>query len=151
MNTYTQSLVEGDEIVLLIPQRAPFVMVDKLLHNDELKTVSAFKVRPDNIFLTDGILHEPALIENIAQTAALRIGYPLYLDYKEGKEPSAQLGFIGAISKLKVYDLPPEGTEIVTTVLFEKEVMDVILISGRVTLGEKTLVECEMKIFIKKD
>jgi 3-hydroxyacyl-[acyl-carrier-protein] dehydratase len=143
-------LVNEEEITLLIPHRVPFVMVDQLLHNDEKITISSFVVKSDNLFLENDVLTEPALIENIAQTAALRVGYPIYQAIKEGKDLKAHLGFIAAITDLRVYDLPPLGAELQTKVLFEKEVMDIFLVSGGVYYLGKCLAECRMKIFAKR-
>lgn len=143
-------LVEENEIIRLIPHRAPFVMVDRLLYNDDSKTISTFKVKSDNIFLNDNELGEPALIENIAQTAALRIGYPIYVEQKNGKNVKAHLGFIAAITNLKVYSLPPLGAELQTEVTFENEVLDVFLISGATYYQNERLAECKMKIFVKR-
>lgn len=151
METYSQVLVDGSEILELIPHRAPFVMVDKLLHTDDVKTISAFTIRPDNIFSFNGFLAEPALVENIAQTAALRIGYAIYQERLQGNGSNITVGFIGAVTDLLVHELPAVGTEIISIVKFEKEVMDIVLISGKATQNGRTLAECEMKIFIKRN
>ncbi|MDR2847486.1 MAG: pseudouridylate synthase, partial [Bacteroidales bacterium] len=63
------------DILDLIPQRRPFVMVDKLLHFDMDVTTTAFKILPDNIFVVNDVLTESGIIESIAQTCAARMGY----------------------------------------------------------------------------
>jgi len=151
METFTPALVEEAEITELIPQRFPFIMVHRLLHSDEEKTICSFTVREDNIFTIAGVLEEPALIENIAQTAATRIGYSIYKAKLEGKESAVQVGFIGAISNLSITELPKLGAEVITEVTFEKEVLDVILIKGVSTVDNREMACCEMKIFIKKN
>ena len=45
------SVVSKVDILELIPQRPPFIMVDRLLHFDRIVTTSEFAVREDNIFL----------------------------------------------------------------------------------------------------
>lgn len=150
MELHKNVLVEEEEIIRLIPHRVPFVMVDRLLYNDDTKTISSFKVKSDNIFLKENELGEPALIENIAQTAALRIGYPIYVEQKNGKDVQAHLGFIAAITNLKVHSLPPLGAELQTEVVFENEVLDVFLISGATYYQNECLAECKMKIFVKR-
>lgn len=153
MQTSSAALVEGDEIMQLLPQRPPFVMVGKLLYSDETRTVSSFPVTSDNLFITtSGYLAEPAIIENIAQTAALRIGYSFFLEKQKGHvSTTPHIGFIGGITGLKIKDLPPIGSEIKTEIIFEKEIMDVVLIKGTVWLHEIAIAECQMKLFIKKD
>lgn len=84
-------IIGPDNIQSLIPQRAPFVMVDALVSCEENSTRTVFKIRPDNIFLENGILAEAALIENIAQTAAARAGW---ISKKE--EQPVAIGYISA-------------------------------------------------------
>ncbi len=83
------------------------------------------------------------LTENIAQTAAARLGLA-NLETKAAPE----IGYIGAISNLKVHALPQVGTEIRTVVKVERKVFNATLISGTAYHGEDILLECEMKIFI---
>ena len=121
METYKDVLIEGEGIKQLIPHRDPFIMVDKLHYNDSVKTVSSFTVRTDNIFFKEGRLLEPALIENIAQTAALRMGYAGLEELQNNPGATPPLGFIGAISDLKVYTLPEKDAQIITEIIFEKD------------------------------
>ncbi len=150
MELNTDVLVAENEIIHLIPHRNPFVMVDKLVFSDEKKAISTFKVLEDNIFIENEVLTEPALIENIAQTAALKIGYPVYLASREGQPAKAHLGFIGAITSLRVHQLPPIGAELRTEVIFENEVLDVFLFGGAAYYKNECLAECKMKIFVKR-
>ena len=56
-----------------IPQKPPMVMVNSIIEASGTTTVTSFLVKEDNIFMEDGFLREPALIENIAQSAAAGI------------------------------------------------------------------------------
>ena len=67
--------LEQIDIHELLPQREPFVMVDKLVYFDEKTTTTSFLVREDNLFVENGRLNACALAENIAQTCAARLGY----------------------------------------------------------------------------
>ena len=93
----------------LIPQRPPFVMVDKLLSFSEATTSTSFSIKADNIFVENGEFKEPGLVENIAQTAAARAGY---ISKTENK-PVA-VGYIGAVNNLEVNYLPKPGDELIT-------------------------------------
>ncbi len=128
-----------------IPQKPPIVMVEKLLECSEKGAVTQFTIRPDNIFVQDGQLAEPGLIENIAQTAAAQAGY---ISEKMGLAPP--IGFIAAIDNLEIAALPTVGQSITTTVEVKNQIFDVTIISGRVACGDLTLARCEMKIFLKK-
>lgn len=133
-----------EDILLLIPQRPPFVMIDSLLYSDENSTRTTFRVTAENIFVVDGRLREPGLLENIAQTAAARAGA---IARMEGK-PVA-IGYIGAVKHLEIAGLPRVNDELITEIRIEDQVFNVTIISGRVWCNEITLAQCEMKIFVE--
>jgi len=141
-------LVSPENITRYIPQKTPIVMVGELIFNDESQTVSRLHIAADNIFCADGHFMEPGLIENIAQTAALRMGYSA--SQKEGNE-KAPKGFIGAVSKLKVHQLPKVGQTLETTVDVKNEIFGIILIQGTSKVDEEIMAECEMKIFVEDE
>lgn len=141
-------LVTADNISKYIPQKAPIIMIGDLLTNDEQSTVSEMMIEEDNIFCAGGIFTEPGLIENIAQTAAARMGYTASLQ-AEGSEPPK--GFIGAISKLQIHDFPKIGQKLTTTVEVKNNIFGILLISGKSQVGDKIMAECEMKIFVENE
>jgi predicted hotdog family 3-hydroxylacyl-ACP dehydratase len=139
----------------LIPQRPPFVMVGRLLASDEHVTRTSFRVGEDNIFVVNGRFTEGGLLENIAQTAAVRAGAAARAEAAaragavsriEG-EP-ARVGYIGAVKNLEIIDLPAAGDELITEIRIEDQVFDVTLISGKVWCNERIVAQCEMKIFM---
>jgi len=140
-----QIIIEGDDILNLIPQKPPMVMVDKLLHFEETKTISGLYISEKNIFVENGLFQESGLTENIAQTAALHTGY---LCRQENK--AVPIGFIGAIKNLIIHSLPKVGSEIETEINIQYEVFDFTLITGKTTCNNQLIAECEMKIFLKK-
>jgi len=133
------------EIFSLIPQRPPFVMIDRFFGQsaDEKSGSSAFKITEGNIFVEDGAFTEPGLIENIAQTAAARIGYIC----KTEKKP-VPIGYIGAVQNLEILALPKINEEIKTEITITNEIFNVTIISGKILCEGKLLAQCEMKIFI---
>lgn len=136
-------LTGKDAITELIPQRMPIVMIDELLRSDEKSTVTRFEVRGDNIFCEENFLAEPGLIENIAQTAAARMGY-----FAKSTGTEVPLGFIAAVSSLTVKSRPRVGETIETTVTVVNEVIGITIIEGMITLNGEEIARCEMKIFI---
>lgn len=136
-------LVTKENIQSYIPQHPPFVMIDELIGSDDTSTRTAFKVREDNIFIENGILKEPALVENIAQTAAARAGY---ITTKENLP--VLIGYIGAIKDLEIFNLPKINDTLETEIIIKTQVFDVTLITGKVSCNGQTLAQCEMKIFI---
>ncbi|MCG8573256.1 MAG: hypothetical protein MI810_00110 [Flavobacteriales bacterium] len=136
-------LVNKENITDLLPQRPPILMIDTLMHQDEQKTITNFDVLDSNIFVRDGEFQESGIIENIAQTAAARAGY-----YYKMHNETPPLGFIGAVSKVKIDRYPKVGETLTTTVEMKNEVFTVTLIKGTTYVGEEKIAECEMKIVI---
>jgi 3-hydroxymyristoyl/3-hydroxydecanoyl-(acyl carrier protein) dehydratase len=128
----------------LLPQRKPFIMVDRLVHLDHVSTVSSIKIVTNNMFTENGFLTEAGIIENIAQTCALRLGYiNKYILSDEVK-----LGFIGAIKNLVIAQLPKIGDELKTTVDIVNEVFTLTLVNAKVEVDNRLIASCEMKISI---
>lgn len=121
-------------------------MIDQLDHSDDTSTVCSLTVRDSNLFVRDGYFCEPGLIENIAQTAAARVGYIAMTQ----KAP-VPLGFIGAIRNLEIFDLPQTGEVLRTEIKIINQVFDVTIISGTIRTGEKILAQCEMKIVLNPE
>ncbi|MDQ3049177.1 MAG: hydroxymyristoyl-ACP dehydratase [Bacteroidota bacterium] len=144
-------IIQGSEVSALIPQKPPIEMVDKLWFNDDTTTISGFSIKEENLFFRDGFFREPGIVENIAQTAALRVGYMVSQMEKTGEKVKPPVGYIGAIKKLLIHKLPVAGSELVTEVIIQQVIFDVTLITGKTTSEGEVIAECEMKIFLKKD
>lgn len=119
-------------IMHLIPQKAPFVMVDTLLGFSTTIVVSSFKVLADNIFFENQTLSEAGLIENMAQTVALHTGYDYFL-----KGEPAPTGYIGSINKMEISKLPKLNEIIKTEAHILKEFMGVTLVEINVFNAKK--------------
>lgn len=138
-------LVSEDKILELIPQRPPFVMIDSLIHANEIETITAYTVKDDNPLVSNGVFQEGGILENIAQTAASGVGYRCQLT--NSKVP---VGFIGAIKKINIFDNPLVGDKLQTTVKIIANVMDASIIGAEVLCGDRKIASCEMNIFLKK-
>ncbi|MBQ1733179.1 MAG: pseudouridylate synthase [Bacteroidales bacterium] len=132
---------EEIDILTLIPQRPPFVMVDRLLHFDTQTTITEFEVRADNIFVDDGKLSSEGLVENIAQTCAARMGYISLMSHTPVK-----VGVIGAISNMTINFLPQCGARLTTRIDLLEEVFQMTLVNAQVTVGEDVVASANMKI-----
>ncbi len=131
------------DVLDLIPQRPPVVMITAVHEVDKNIFTTCFKIVKENIFCNNGFLDEEGLIENIAQTAAAMNGYVAMINNQ-----AILLGYIGAIKDLKVFSLPRVNTEIITSVEVQNKVMNVSIIKGIIRQGEEMIATCEMKIFI---
>jgi len=125
----------------LLPQRPPFVMVDRLEYSDHKVTKTAFKVREDNIFNDGGYLSTAGICENIAQTCAARLGY---ISISSGKP--VRVGFIGAISNMQIRRRPATGDTLVTRITVLQEVFNITLVHAVVSVDNETIAETDLKI-----
>ena len=133
-------IADGTFLQTLIPQKFPFVMVDTLTEFSETRIVSEFTVPRNNIFVEEGQFTGPGLIENMAQTIALHTGYKYYLNKK-----TPPTGYIGAIKKAEVIDLPEVDQKLTTTVDILHDIMDVTVVQAKVECDGRLLASSEMK------
>lgn len=132
------------DILLLIPQREPMIMVSGLLSANDHTVTTWFLLEEGNIFLKDGLFQESGLIENIAQSAAAMNGYRALLEGGAVKN-----GYIGAIKNLEIKSLPQMGSRLSTVVTETHHVMDTSIILGEVRVEDQVIASCEMKVFMQ--
>jgi predicted hotdog family 3-hydroxylacyl-ACP dehydratase len=108
----------------LLPQKAPFVMVDKMYQYTETQIVSGLTVQKENILYQKEQLSEAGLIEHMAQSVALHTGYQFYL-----KKEEAPTGYIGSIKEIIIKQLPNLQDEIITTVSILQEFAGITLVN----------------------
>jgi 3-hydroxyacyl-[acyl-carrier-protein] dehydratase len=130
----------------LIPQREPIIMIDGLTYIDDKTIISWKKVEKENIFVNAGIMYESGMIENVAQTAAAKLGYMFYTS--KDKIP---IGYIGAINNLKIFKFPRINDKLTTKVTIENQVMGATFLIGEILINEELALTCEMKLFIKNE
>lgn len=134
------------DILELLPQRRPFVMVDKLLYCDPVITRSQLQVRADNIFNDQGHLSTAGICENIAQTCAARIGY-----LSLSMDGPVKLGFIGAINNMQVNRTPVTGETLITEIKVLQEVFNITLVHAVMKSGDDVIAETDLKIALSDD
>jgi len=131
------------DVLTLLPQRPPFVMIDMLTYFDMQVTTTQMTVSRDNLFMEEsGILNPCAMVENIAQTCAARLGYINCYIYKRG----LRLGFIGGIKNLKVIRPVRLGETLTTTIEVMEEVMQLTLVNATIRVDDEVVMTAEMKI-----
>ena len=140
MNLLEKSLLGKKEVKDLIPQKSPFVMVDGMSFYSDDKVVSSFSISEENIFTSNSVFTASGLIENMAQTVALHTGYQYFLK----KEP-APTGYIGAIKKVEIIDLPKVNEQLITTVIILHEIMGFTMVKSQVECNGKIIATSEMK------
>jgi len=133
---------EKIDILALLPQRPPFVMVDRLLFCDLSTTRTSLVVREENIFVENGYFSQSGVVENVAQTCAARLGY-LNMD-----QP-VKIGMIGSINDFEFSGVSARvGQVIDTEIVVETEVGNVHLLSAKVMCGETLIAGGKMKVVL---
>ncbi|WP_081211088.1 hypothetical protein [Salegentibacter sediminis] len=135
-------ILEMERILELIPQKPPFVMVDRLLEYTESTGKTGFVIPKDNILVENAVFSEPGLIEHMAQSMSLWRGYQGFLAGLE----KPKTGFIGSIKSVEIFSLPKAGSTLTTYVEILQEFKNVTSVGAR-TEDEtgKILATSEMK------
>lgn len=131
--------------VELIPQRPPMVLIDRFDGIDtEGVSHSALTLRADSLFVEGGVMSECGIIEHMAQSAAVRIGWYCHT---EGRP--VPVGFIGAVSRLTVHALPRVGAQLRTQLRIVQEIGPLSLAEVRTEADGTTLAEGNLKIYLQ--
>ncbi len=134
------------DVRALIPQKSPFVMVDKLIDFSANEITAGLSISEENLFSQNGFFTEPGLIEHMAQSVALHTGCEYHL-----RNEDAPTGYIGAIKLINIYKLPKVNTELKTKATILQEFMGVTLVKIKVFSNEEEIANGEMKTVIAKD
>jgi len=145
MGIFAKALISGEEIKNYIPQREPIIMIDSFYGIDDKKSFSGLTVKEDNIFVEADLLNETGIIEHIAQSCAMRVGY-----YYVQQQLPIPIGYIVAVKNMKIISLPKVGQQLFTTVTILQEVFDITLASIEVEVNQSIIAYGEMKIFLNR-
>ena len=140
----TTDVLAAIEVHDLLPQREPFVMIGSLVHFDMKRTVTKTIIRESNIFVDNGIFSATGMMENVAQTCAVRIGYTNKYILKKG----IQIGVIGSIRNFEINSFPKSEDIITTTIDVRDEIFGMILADCKVMLGDEVIATTEIKIAV---
>ena len=146
---------KGVEILQLIPQRKPFVMVDTFETGEEPTTAgsltgasctTSLSVRLDNYFmLPSGEMSESGLIEHIAQSASALAGH---VATQQGAV-NPPVGMIAEVKHFVCQRRPLANEHITTTVTMGFSFGSMTLCHGKSCIGNDTICEVDLKIFVK--
>jgi len=128
--------IQGEDIKRLIPQRAPFMMVDEFESGDDSHAVTRLTIAKDNYFmLTDGTMATTGLIEHMAQSCSALAG-------SRSDGGAAPVGMIAEVKHF-LCSRRPEAEETLQTF-------------GQMTLAHctctskgETIAEVDLKIFMQ--
>ena len=129
----------------LIPQRPPMVLVDRFEGIDaEGVSTTGYTVVPAGLFVAGGRMSECGIIEHMAQSAAARIGWCCRA---EGRP--VPVGFIGAVSRLELHDLPRTGAHLRTRLRIVQEIGPLSLAEVLTEADGRPLAEGNLKIYLQ--
>ena len=140
-----EKVFEKDFVEKLLPQKFPFVMVDKMFSYTEISLVSGLKIQENNIFHQNGTFLESGLIEHMAQSVALHTGYQFFL-----KQEEAPTGYIGSIKEVEIIRLPKLNEEIQSTVTILQEFAGITLVDIVSKINDDIIATSQMKTVLAK-
>jgi 3-hydroxymyristoyl/3-hydroxydecanoyl-(acyl carrier protein) dehydratase len=140
-------LISEKNILGLIPQRYPIVMIDSLVSCDDKQAISQLIIRNDNFFLNRNGFTSAGMMEMMAQTAAARTGY-LLKNQREGSNKKIPIGVIGSIKNFRLYFQPKIGSVVSALINIEHEVLQATVLKGRVEADGKIAAESDLQIFL---
>ena len=146
---------KGKDIERLIPQRKPFVMVDEFEAGEAPTTAdsltgatctTSLSVRKDNYFmLPDEEMSASGLIEHIAQSASALAGY---VAVKQGAT-QPPIGMIAELKNFNCLRRPHASDQVTTHVTMGFSFGAMTLAHGISSVGDETICEVDLKIFIQ--
>ncbi len=138
--------ISGQKLIDLIPQKPPFVLISALLAVSESNSVTSFVFDEKHVLCTNGKLTVAGLMENMAQTAAVKMGYECNILGKK-----IPIGFIGDVRDFSFTKLPSAGEEIETEITITNQIFDVSMITGSIKLNGEEIANGKMKIFVEPE
>ena len=134
----TKQMRKISSVEELIPQRAPFVFIDRTCKVTRSSLHSLFEIKEGSLLCENGVLREAGIMENIAQSAAAHIGY--------FSEEETRIGVIGSVKDFQVFTLPKVGEVLHTHVQIVNEVFKITLLKAEVKVKKQLIASCEMKV-----
>ncbi len=128
----------------LIPQKAPFLFIDKVISFEENSVETNYVVKEENPFVDNGVLFESGLIENMAQSAAALEGC-----LAQSRKGDIKLGFIGSVKKLSIHKEIKVGDLLETKITIVNNAIGVNIAEGKVECKGALVAECVLNIFLK--
>lgn len=143
------------DISSYLPHQKPMLMVDFIDEISENEVITKFTISSDNIFVVDGFFQECGLIENAAQTCSSIVGQNYFFDENLNKNQNVEvIGFISAIKKIEIFQLPQINTQIITKAQlesrFEGDDYSICSMFIEIKNNENVLLKGTMNLFLQK-
>lgn len=119
-----------------IPQRPPFVLIDTVEHVSADMARTQYTISADCPLVSNGVLPLSGLMENAAQTCAVR----------SGQTSGNKIGYIGAVRQMQVNRLPQVGDTLTTEARLIQEVLNISLIECITRIGDEQVATATLKL-----
>ncbi len=148
MNTIKRNI----DIKKLLPHREPMLLASNMPYLDATSVETNFDIRPNCIFLQKGKLTEPGLIENAAQSCGAIVAQSYAHRNEKNEIVGRAIGFISAIKKITITDLPKVNERIVTKgkliSRFDDENFSLCTVESSTFRNEQLIVACTFNFLI---
>lgn len=129
-------------------------MVVKLHHLDETSVESSYTIPSNNVFIQNGYFNEFGLLENAAQTCSSIVGQSFFDKDDLNGSGNKLIGFISAIKKVEVFQLPKVNQTIFTKASlksrFDSNDYRICTLNCDIFESEQKLLACELNLFIQE-
>lgn len=130
-----------NSILDIIPQRPPFVFVDKVVTANGMSAILSYRVSPACPLLSDDYLSIAGVLEHVAQSCAARIGY-----LQSQTNQPIRIGYIGGVKSIEVLRNPQVGELLITEVELIEEVFDISLLSCTTRVEDEVIAQTTIKL-----
>jgi len=118
-------------------------MLDRLISADEKSASTSLLIRKDNIFVTEGRLNAYALIEVMAQTCAVQLGYA---DVYVNGHNDVRIGYIGSVKRMQIDASPRVGETLRTRMEVVENFGDLKLVTTESYVNNRRIAVAELTI-----
>ncbi|MBO4232125.1 MAG: hydroxymyristoyl-ACP dehydratase [Bacteroidales bacterium] len=126
------------DILKLIPQRPPFVFVDRIYDITDTFFRSEFLIHEESLMTRNGYLTEAGLIEHVAQSMAAYIGWY--------NQDNVRIGVVASVANFRFSALPLCGDNLKTEITILNKVFDISHVKSITYKGDEIIAEGEMKL-----
>lgn len=128
----------------LLPHRAPMILVDQLIANDQGSGQVSARVRAGDLFVCDdGRLDAVALIELVAQSYAAIKGYDDLIHQRP-----VQKGFLVGSRTFKVKRCPHVGETLMIDIDITAELDAFSVVDGVIRVDDEVIAEGSVKLWL---